>query len=70
MTDEILFFEKWSDKKQCLEAVKEDGYSLRYVNEQTDAICLEAVKQNGDSLQYVKKQSVFQKIMEARHFFH
>jgi hypothetical protein len=40
----------------CLEAVKQDGDSLRYVKEQTEAVCLEAVKQNGDSLQYVDKK--------------
>jgi len=34
-SDEVLFFEKWSDKKQCMEAVKQDGYSLQYVKEQT-----------------------------------
>jgi hypothetical protein len=38
----------------CLEAVKQNGYALRYVNEQTDKICLEAVKQNGYALRYVK----------------
>ena len=61
-SDEVLFFEKWSDKKQCMEAVKQDGYSLKYVKEQTEAICMEAVKQNADSLQYVKEQTVFLKI--------
>ena len=56
-SEELLFFEKWDDKKQCLEAVKQNGYYLQYVKEQTDEICLEAVKQNGDSLQYVKEQT-------------
>ena len=41
----------------ALEAVKQDGYSLRYVKEQTEAICLEAVKRDGYSLQYVKEQT-------------
>ena len=31
----------------CLEAVKQSGYALEYVKEQTPEICLEAVKQNG-----------------------
>ena len=39
---------------ECLEAVKEDGYALQYVKEQTEDICLAAVKQNGDALQFVK----------------
>jgi len=30
-SEELLFFEKWDDKKQCLEAVKQDGDSLQYV---------------------------------------
>ena len=38
---------------ESLEAVKQDGYALRYVREQTEAICLEAVRQDGNNLQYV-----------------
>src|SRR3990167_10884464 len=41
----------------CIKAVKQDGYALRYVKEQSEAVCIEAVKQNGDALQYVKEQS-------------
>jgi hypothetical protein len=37
----------------CLEAVKQNGYALSYVKEQTEAVCLEAVKQNGYALSYV-----------------
>ena len=44
-------------KEEILKAVKQNGYSLQYVKEQTEAVCLEAVKQNGRSLQYVKEQS-------------
>ena len=44
---------KWKEESYCLEAVKQDGYSLQYVKEQTEAVCLEAVKQDGDSLRYV-----------------
>ena len=51
------FFHKWSTEAVCLEAVKNDGYALRYVKEQTEAVCLEAVKRNGDALQYVKEQT-------------
>ena len=53
----LTFFKKWSDPVYCLEAIKHDGYSLRYVKEQTETICLEAVKQDGDSLGYVKEQT-------------
>lgn len=40
-------------EKEAIEAVKEDGYALQYVREQSEAICLEAVKESGDALQYV-----------------
>jgi hypothetical protein len=38
---------------KALEAVKQDGYYLQYVKEQTENICLEAVKENGYALRYV-----------------
>ena len=55
-------YEKLSEKKnlkgkEALEAVKQNGYALRYVAEQTEEICLEAVKQNGDALRYVAEQT-------------
>ena len=56
-----LFFEKWSEFKHCLKAIKQNGYSLRYVKEQTETLCLEAVKQNGYSLQYVKDKKILLK---------
>ena len=31
-SQEEIFFEQWSDKKYCMEAVKQNGYSLQYVN--------------------------------------
>jgi hypothetical protein len=40
-----------------LEAVKQNGFVLQYIEEQTDEICLEAVKQNGMALQFVFKQT-------------
>lgn len=43
--------------KEALEAVKQDGYNLRYVQEQTPEICLEAVKQDGYALRYVREQT-------------
>jgi len=42
---------------ESLKAVKQDGYALRYVKNQTENICLEAVKENGDALKYVKNQT-------------
>jgi hypothetical protein len=42
---------------EALEAVKEDGYALTYVKEQTPEICLAAVKEDGHALQYVKEQT-------------
>src|SRR4030043_204907 len=53
---DVTEYEKWYDEKYCLEAVKSDGYSLRYVRDQTEQICLEAVKSDGDSLRYVNKK--------------
>jgi len=49
--------DKWLDPEYCLEAVRQDGYSLKFVREQTPEICLAAVRQNGDALQYVKEQT-------------
>jgi DNA-binding NarL/FixJ family response regulator len=44
----------WSDPKQCLEAVKQDGYALYYVKDQTPELCLEAIKQNINAKRYIK----------------
>ena len=38
---------------EAMRAVKQDGYALRYVKDQTEAICLEAVKQHAYALEYV-----------------
>ena len=48
---------EWENKEFCLEAVKQYGFALRYVENQTEKICLEAVKQNGFALQFVKNQT-------------
>ena len=37
--ERITFFKQWANKSFCLEAVKQDGYSLKYVKEQTSDIC-------------------------------
>ena len=39
---------------ECLLAVKQDPYNLKYVKEQTHEICLAADKQNELALKYVK----------------
>ncbi len=43
----------WNDPKYCLEAVKDNGFALRFVINQTPEICLEAVKENGFALKFV-----------------
>ena len=53
---DVTEFEKWYNEEFCLEAVKRNSYSLRYVKEQTKELCLEAVKQNRYALQYVNKK--------------
>ena len=50
-------FEKWYDEKYCLEMVRENGLTLRYIKNQTEKICLEAIRQNWYALQYVKNQT-------------
>ena len=42
---------------ECLEAVKQNGFVLQHVKEQTPEICLEAVKKDGLALQYVEEQT-------------
>ena len=41
--------------------MKQNGYALQYVEEQTPEICLAAVKQNGYSLRYVNPK-IFESI--------
>ena len=41
----------------AIKAVESNGYALRYVKDQTEAVCLKAVESNGDALQYVKDQT-------------
>ena len=36
-----------TDTRDVFQAVKQSGYALKFVKEQTPEICLEAVKQNG-----------------------
>jgi len=41
----------------CLVAIKQNGFVLQYVLEQTPEICLKAVRQNGHALRYVNEQT-------------
>ena len=61
MTNEE-FLEKFNAKEEdtlvlvgdeALKAVERNGYALRYVKEQTEAVCLKAVESDGYALQYV-----------------
>ena len=58
-SEELVFFENYSNEEYCMKAVEQNGYSLRYVKEQSEAVCMKAVEQNGDSLQYVKERRCF-----------
>ena len=40
-----------------MEAVKQNGYRIEYVKDQTLEICMEAVKQNGKALEYVRNKA-------------
>ena len=42
---------------EAMAAVAQDGYALRYVKEQTEAVCLKAVERDGYALQYVHEQT-------------
>lgn len=48
---------KWYDVAFCMKMVKQDGYTLPFVKDQTEAVCLEAVKWDGCSLLFVKDQT-------------
>ena len=58
---EIIGFD-YENYEECLAAVKQNGYTLQYVKEQTEEICLAAVKRNGYALQYVKDLSMLENI--------
>ena len=48
---------KYFNEQDALKAVKQYGYALQFVKEQTEAICLAAVKEDRDALQFVKEQT-------------
>ena len=41
----------------ALKAVESNGYALKYVRDQTEAVCLKAVESNGYALRYVRDQT-------------
>jgi len=44
-----LYIKKNLKGEEALKAVQKNGYTLEYVQEQTEAICLAAVQQNSDA---------------------
>ena len=50
-------YDNWYDYNYCMNAVKQDGNALQFVEIQTKEICMEAVKENGNALQFVKIQT-------------
>ena len=47
---------KWT-QEESIAAVQQNGYTLQYVHNQTEAICIAAVQQNGYTLRYVHNQT-------------
>ncbi len=47
----------WEDRKQCLEAVKENAYNLAHVRHQDEEMCLIAMRKTGFALSYVREQT-------------
>ena len=45
------------DKETQLEAVKQDGNAIKYINNPSETVQLEAVKQYGYAIQYINKPS-------------
>ena len=55
--EEIMPNINWRDEKECLAAVKRDGFAFTFVKKQTHEMCLEAVKQCWYMLRFVEKQT-------------
>ena len=51
-----------TNETDALKAVECNGYALRYVKDQTEAVCLKAVERDGYALQYVKDYDLFCKL--------
>lgn len=54
---DIADWEMWDSFEFCLTAVQANGFSLKFIKNQTIDICLAAVQQNGHALVYVKDQA-------------
>jgi len=52
-----VIFSEITELSAAIKAVEQNGYALRYVKDQSEAVCLKAVEQNGYALQFVKDQS-------------
>jgi len=52
-----MSYKKSLNGKQALVAVKDDGFNLVYVADQTEALCLIAVTENPAALMFVKDQT-------------
>ena len=48
---------KYALEKEKLEAVKQDGYFIQYIQNPSEALQLEAVKQNGYAIKYIDNPS-------------
>lgn len=48
---------KYETEKEQLEAVKEDGYNIRYINNPSEKVQLAAVKQNAEVISYIHNPS-------------
>lgn len=46
-----------SDRKICIEAVKQDWRMLEFVEEPTEEICMLAINQDGTALKYIENQT-------------
>ncbi len=44
---------QFKTENEAIEAVKQDGYALQYVKNQSESVCIEAVKRNSEALKYV-----------------
>ena len=47
----------WDNYEYCLEAVRRNGYNIKFVRNQTLELCLEALKEEEYALRYVRNQT-------------
>lgn len=48
--------EKWYNYQYCLERVKADGWSIRYVAEQTPKLCRIAIEKSPMNIVFIRRQ--------------